>query len=779
MQPFTVQCPICQRRLVVRLQRLLGARVACPNCEAVLQIPTSEQLLKLQRNKESETDDATITQPQIIALSEQPFADLDSETKVADPSELFEKDLTDEIERLRQQAQEQQPVDADAQETIQVDPFGLSSSSDHKVPEGQQDEIPFEPLGESDALSPEFPFSETSGLDASPNPSVGTPIPDESWSSPESSRKRQFLLIGFVGAGGLAIAVGLFVLFVISSKSRQARDVANLPLQTLDSTQPPDSSQPAATASNDATTKSAESPPNANSSADSSETMLPHADGGLMEPENGSTSLSNGEPNDASLNSNGTSPGDTSPSGTAPGDSSEATTDSEVAEIDGANLNPFDINPNATEVETPAANDALSNNDASNGESETQSDSPSVPMDSFLQDLQSIFDPTGAGGMTDSGATDPIEDLPPILNIGERVHPAPIPPIDPQSVLSLTPPKMNATELSLANAVAFINGLHNSHFTVDLFGMTAANIPWESKVSLESDGKLSLGELMTASLSPLNLRSTSLPSGVIAIQPSEARTDESVPFSQEISDLIDMQRIGDWEAMLGKVFAEQAGIWKFQDNQIVFEPTSSAIARFEILAFLDRVRHASSLPTSRDYLNLSPEVHYRFQEAEAKLSRPLQSVIPQEWPLVEVLHTACRDAGFNVWFDWQNLLTHGFGPNQTGLILLHGRTIPQVVERTLDQYSLSLAVIDNQNLILTTPEAHRTTSTKLVVEADAEIDLLDLKADYAAFSPVDQFYQSQLRVERIPGTNLVVINACWPLVQQFDLLPRRSLLGTQ
>jgi hypothetical protein len=751
LQPFAIHCPSCQRRLIVKNQQLLGKQLPCPNCNFSLTVPDSPAIA----NPPTKSDpSATATgqstrqgvdpndqqEQRIVRPNKTGKPNIDSQmlTKVTEPEDIFESDL-DEIDQLLKD----------------------QATTEHSPGEDGDDSLIREASLLQDAKSQTEP-----GVVNWEQGSEEKAIPDESWTSPKSTEKRSMLVIALIGGGGLVLAAITFVAFVVFSRESEPSVDNNVVAQDVESDQNAnlsdgevDDDKPNVAAQKGSDPMSAPAAAsNKQSEPANAQSLAEALASGLRDPiNNGSTDNSETE-SDTSNEPSKDSPverrdSDNIAASTTDGIPKAGSDEPSGGETDATNSNPGI--GSITELEDAVAANADAAGKSSN----------------FQSMFAEIFDPSSIDQIADAGtAAEDAAPLPPILDIGETVHPPAIAFRPADEILGQTLPSMAPTDLKLSEAVHLLSSLLDAGIVVDLFALQAAGISTELEITLALDGQAAGAAIATA-LAPHDLVLVTEAEGQLVIRPTPAILNTAIPRTQDISDLfVNAATSEQWSDFLARAFDIQSSMFQVDGGQLIFTPDANPLVRWQILQALDRLRSLSQLPIKLQD-RPDPLPNWNFDRMKKSLEKTGQRVVVLDEPITSLLTSVAANAGVTIWFDWNNLLPHGMSPTTSGVSLLKNRTLSQVAEIYLDRYSLTMLAIDNQNIILSTPAAHRTQSTMVVVPCESDDDAKQLRSEMVEFAPVDTQSQSRLWAGKAPGHEVAFIRVCFPLVSQLTDIP--------
>ncbi len=516
-------------------------------------------------------------------------------------------------------------------------------------------------------------------------------LPSDQWTSQKSTKTRQYLLVGLLGAGGIAVSAALFVAFLnwygssdsSSPTAQGGTETALAPDLASDSAAgedlaPPDDAGPVTPNDSDPSEETGSEKDNEEDTAELADSMPAAADPELA------TALGN---------TDATSPTETTGDALAV-PSSLAPTEETALPLDGTAENP---SPDPVQ----AARDALPNP---------------------LKDFAAVLDYEGQPTLADVNvipAEAPLtaEDLG--MQIGAR-HDA-LPAVDWAAQSQVTIPGLIFSEdQSLDQAINLWNHVSGVPTVVDLDSLTAAGRDPKQFANMGTLMSRSVGDVAQALGDKLQLQVMPKENRYLELRASEQALAEQLPDSVSLKGLIEGPEQHEWLlAALARLLPGTEDAWTIQDSHLSYvEGQIDLMTWFRAVRLLDSWHAARS--TGEQLSNYPPEgLRNRFVDAGEipDLDKEVSVISTQARPVGQVLSQVCRQAGFHCWIDWPRLGILGLGPGTTCLVVTHQRTLRQVLLEYADRYGLVVAFIDERTLWLTSPTDYRLQARLYVLES--------------------------------------------------------------
>jgi hypothetical protein len=187
-----------------------------------------------------------------------------------------------------------------------------------------------------------------------------------------------------------------------------------------------------------------------------------------------------------------------------------------------------------------------------------------------------------------------------------------------------------------------------------------------------------------------------------------------------------------------------------------------------LVAALQGLKHAAANPpvevkVPNDAFDFGrPESWWRVREnAQAKM--PMDRIVYEERPVIELLSMACEQSGMQLVIDWPAAWSHGLHPSRMSLSILRGRTLEEIANRYLEDYALDLVPLDSTTVLLTTDRVRRSIEQVIPIRLDRGMNMDDIKGAIRFLVPRGIDQRSRFRSETVPGNDqLALLRICLP-----------------
>lgn len=568
-------------------------------------------------------------------------------------------------------------------------------------------------------------------------------VPSAQWTSESSHRTRQYLLIAFMGLTGIAVAGILFVLFLrwqtdsdqasavaLQEPKTQALATTNTTLEPVVETQPVDAPEsPEEGAENTAENSTAEH--NAEIAAqNNSEPGVVQAPDATQPPT--VTAIANTEP---------------SPS-VAP-------------------------NPPATASDSllsPAA-DALPPDTAQSDTAQPDA-APSLPkrLAAFAPMLNFEIQPQ---------FPDAIEVLsePPVtaedLGLATTVGLPEIPAVDLNAQYQLPISALVMAPLPLPQFVSLWSNLSGIPTAVDLDALAAAGFDPRQPLGINLVQSTTVGDLASSLGQAIGLEAAPHENRFLRLTVSAAAIDAKLPNALPVADLVTDQAAQQWliEA-LTQLEPSAAGQWAFADGQLARPRTVDGqlldpLKWFAVVRLLEGWRIAAGQsPTQTQYTPQQLSAKFTTPAEVPGLEHVLKEVSPQSRPVSTVLPRVCREANVHAWIDWPQVGAVGLGPQSTAVFVTAGRPLRNVLADYASEFSLVVAVLDEQSLWFTSNQAYRRTPRLFVIPAEGR-SAEEWKSLLRQLTPTADGGNGVGSVVAVstPDGQFILVRCCYPVVE--------------
>jgi hypothetical protein len=244
---------------------------------------------------------------------------------------------------------------------------------------------------------------------------------------------------------------------------------------------------------------------------------------------------------------------------------------------------------------------------------------------------------------------------------------------------------------------------------VDLDAFAAANMDRNKSIKLPPMVKKALGE---------TARELAFEIGA-AVEPKENRYVEFSADDKQMTDLPPSSvSIAPWSvegnqdwlvSALENAFPNTAKGWLVEGEELRRDSQKlDAVTWFRGIRLLENLRlRLGAEPTLSEYSTQSLAIPFVRANQIAAMKKPFDSVSIQSRPIGQEIARLAAERGIHVWFDWPALGEIGIGPVTEGVVVTQGRTLVQILGNYAEKFSLSISVLDSQTLWVTSPRAYR------------------------------------------------------------------------
>lgn len=527
---------------------------------------------------------------------------------------------------------------------------------------------------DSGALAPP-PVQHQSSLSQSWEPHSAPHVPTSQWTSESTNRTRQYLLVGFLGISGIALAALLFIGFLRWYTAESPKD----PLAIQQTTEP--------------------------AQADSKDTVGT----GAEEP-------SQNPPNDSQNDSQNDAASVPSPS-----------TDPSLSTLDPALApDPAPSSPSATVVPAvasplePVTNDSPANNSEPTVPGSVDSTpqlpkqlAPFAPMLSVeiqpqLPDAIEILSEAPATaedlGLTSSAGLPEI----PAVDLTKQAQ---------TPISALVIPK-----LPISQFISLWSNLSGVPTVADLDSLAAAAIDRNQKMQLELVQATTVGSIMTQLDQTLGMQAVPQENRFLQLRAPTELIEQKLPSTISLSGLLVDEAGEKWLThALNELLPDSSALWTIADHRLQRPVLADGspmdpLLWFSAIKLIEGWRMATGQSsTLSEYSPAQLSSAFINPTDVTGLEKQLALITPQSRPVSQVLPRVCQEAGLHVWIDWANLGAIGLGPQTTAVFVTSARPLRRVLADYANEFSFVVAVLDSQSLIVTTNQVYRSTPQLYVI----------------------------------------------------------------
>lgn len=668
VEPFTLQCPTCQSHIRVKNAKMIGQVANCPKCNSMVMITAPQQV------------------------------------RIENPDGF--------------------PVDSMAMTKDGLEPnFALQSVSEAVLSDGDYQLMPLEKAEVQKASETQLP--------AGWQPQEPL-LPSDEWTSETSTKTRQFLLIGFLGLTGVALAILSFLAFLNwYRKPGQSPDPG--PPLALASTLGPEVPEPdvavgpeqTSVADSGSADREAEGPTSSQSDPSS---QLEQKD----EPENAAQLLPNAI--------------DTQPLQVLPN------------ELQGDVL----IDPGVHSVDASDSTPAVS----TEPESE-QTAEQSLP-NAWLQSMAPVLDWQVVPTLPDNRV--PLEP-PPItaedLGMSTLEGLEPITPIDwgKQSQIVL-PGLILSQEQSLSQSLNLWTHVSGVPTRVNLDSLAAINFDCNGPLTIGTIKQASIGQIAQRIAENLGITVSARENRYLEFHATEEKLAATLPKTMSVEGLIATEEEAQWLLqMLVRFFPDTDQAWSLEDRHLKYQDNRvDLMTWFEVIRLIDNLQTANGQPsTLTEYAAGRLQNSFIEPEKLVSLNAQVNLISPQARPVGQVLSRLCGQMGLQCWIDWPSVGEVGLGPATTAVVVTHGRSLKRILANYANMFSLQIAVQDENNLWITSPQAYRKQARIYVLPSEG-LTPEQWQQRLLLWTPLKDDGTGEVIAVLTPQRDKIVVRCCRPAI---------------
>lgn len=574
-------------------------------------------------------------------------------------------------------------------------------------------------------------------------------VPTEHWTSESSAKTKQYLTIGFIGLGGIALASLLFIVFLqwYSPRNQLAPELAS---SAADGQQPGGS--PTGPARLD------EIPQHSSDSPSLAEADVPSsADGVTVQPPPEATA--------EAITSIAVRP----PS--SPVDAAEnATVAAPRRTVDDLFVDPP---PLSSRIEPP--------------------ESPDTSVTELPDELAS--DDSGDQQEADpSAGADPSANLPKQLQAFAPMLQWQVQPQLPDAVAVLAEAPVTAEDLGLPTgddlaAQASIDwSLHSqtvlsgliigpqplSHWmnlwtnvsgvptTISLDSLMAANFDRDMEVSLGMVKNATISQVATQFAQSIGLQAAPRENRYLQISAPASRIQDNLPDAISLTGLVEVEQHAWLIETLERLLPQSQGGWSVAGTELERDSRVDDPTWFDALRLIESWRAARGAPPETEAYDPRNVVR-RFQLADEmpRLETELKYVSGGPRTVGPVISQICQHAGIQAWIDWAHVGEVGLGPDTTATVITSSRPLRFALHDYAEQYSLIVAIEDERSLWITSPRAYREQVCLYAVPSEG-MTVEQWGQRLRGLTPARDGTVESVIVIPTPGADVVLVRCCRP-----------------
>lgn len=396
-------------------------------------------------------------------------------------------------------------------------------------------------------------------------------------------------------------------------------------------------------------------------------------------------------------------------------------------------------------------------------------------LPSVFEDFQQWIDGPSRGKWDDVGKADrTIESEIALENaevlFREEYYPTaiPIPAWNDRSQRTLT--SVKTQPMPLLRCIDWFSKISSTGIKADWLEMNLAGVDFSEGIAIEGQNA-TIAELLDKICLDRGLAVVVDDAGFPHIRPNQDR----------ISGMTGPDGVLNTDKILSALAPEQRDAWvpllirlldlsqcQYTQGRLVWDAQGSLYDRARFIASLQALKDAAAQPPVAIKLPndafdfVRPEAWWMLRE-RVQQTMTMERIVHEEKPVVDFLAQASDGSGTQLVIDWPAVWQHGLHPSRLSLSLLRGRTLEQVANRYLEDYSLELVPLDTKTVLLTTDAVRRSIEQVVPVRLDRGMNIEDIKAAIRSLVPRGVDQRSRFQWEVVPGNDqLALLRVCMP-----------------
>lgn len=264
----------------------------------------------------------------------------------------------------------------------------------------------------------------------------------------------------------------------------------------------------------------------------------------------------------------------------------------------------------------------------------------------------------------------------------------------------------------LADFAQFITDFSTIPVTLDPEALQFARATPDKPVSIKLRDA-SIGAVFTDALAPLGLAYEITSAGLMVGRPAPADGKlRASPYT--VTDLggDDAERLAALAELAAALVAPES--WESASGPGTLVPSvekqallvqQSEAVHFQIVLFCEKLRVARGLSPRSKFDKSLFQLEPRVARAASKLNTPITLNFSQPAPLVRILDRLGKTAGLRILVDWQAAATVGWSPEAEGTVVADKLPLGDTLSALLRPMDLTYRVVDENLLQVTTPRA--------------------------------------------------------------------------
>jgi hypothetical protein len=207
---------------------------------------------------------------------------------------------------------------------------------------------------------------------------------------------------------------------------------------------------------------------------------------------------------------------------------------------------------------------------------------------------------------------------------------------------------------------------------------------------------------------------------------------------------------------------------RYNQGRVEWLEEASLYDRARLIASLLGLKHAASDPPVEVTLPFDafdfgrPHAWWKLRE-QAQAAMPMDQIVYEERPVVDLLSLACEQSGIQLVIDWPAAWPHGLHPSRMSLSIVRGRSLEEIANRYLEDYALELVPLDSSTVLLTTDRVRRSMEQVVPVRLDRGMNMDDIKGAIRFLVPRSIDQRSRFRWGTVPDNDrIALMRICLP-----------------
>jgi hypothetical protein len=352
----------------------------------------------------------------------------------------------------------------------------------------------------------------------------------------------------------------------------------------------------------------------------------------------------------------------------------------------------------------------------------------------------------------------------------EEYYPDPIPVTDWAERSQRKLASVKTQPMPLLRCILWFSKVSNTGISADWLELRLAGVDLEEPIAIEGQNA-SIGELLDQICQPRGLEVQIDDAGFPRVRPTQDRlialvAADGILNTDKWTNEIPAQDRDNWVPLVIRML--DLTQCRYAQGRVEWTEEASMYDRARLVAALQGLKHAAANPpvevkVPNDAFDFGrPESWWRVREnAQAKM--PMDRIVYEERPVIELLSMACEQSGMQLVIDWPAAWSHGLHPSRMSLSILRGRTLEEIANRYLEDYALDLVPLDSTTVLLTTDRVRRSIEQVIPIRLDRGMNMDDIKGAIRFLVPRGIDQRSRFRSETVPGNDqLALLRICLP-----------------